>query len=310
MKKWIHASSYLDLPKGDWSQPAHPKNAKTAEEVEDVLFGSGDGLTQVNVLDAIRNPNTSSATLAKLSPYADYSPESWSRFSEYIKNSQVPKDVVTQLVVKEWPKVKQAVDSGEYVDWTLDKLGEIIDSIDIPEELKEEILYYVENGDQIAEEARNKAKEAEKRAKEAKRRSLKATIGELTNSSLVSFLKANGIDTTKHKYELYAEEYERYGSGGRYKKKFTCPGDYLAYFSMQLHRSPTAEALEDYGYDTEELEEFISEHSTVEDMDNYANSNWWGDGDDYIIYLKNLDTGEYLCEQEEEQEEEEEDWED
>jgi hypothetical protein len=53
--------------------------------------------------------------------------------------------------------------------------------------------------------------------------------------------------------------------------------------------------------------------STVEAMNRHASSSWWGDGDDYIIYLKNLDTDTYLYDNIEEYEEyssDDEDWDD
>ena len=112
--------------------------------------------------------------------------------------------------------------------------------------------------------------------------------------NLLSFLHEKGIDTTKHKYELFAQEYERFGSGGTYKKVFSCPGDYLAYFSMLLHKGPTYDELIGYFGDWAGLEDFIEQYPTLDDIADHAHSYWWGDGRDFIIYLKNLDTGEYL----------------
>ena len=127
-----------------------------------------------------------------------------------------------------------------------------------------------------------------------------------TNDTLKQLLQEHGIDTTPAKYELYAETYERYESGRKYKKKFTCDGDYVAYFSMLLHSKPTYDKLVDY-FSEDELEEFIEENPTVEDIADYASSSWWGDGDDFIIYLKNLNTGEYLYGPEETEDEYDED---
>ena len=139
-----------------------------------------------------------------------------------------------------------------------------------------------------------------------------AASSKSANAQLVDMLKAHGIDTTKHKYQLKAEGYERYGSGRRYTKTFTCPGNYLAYLSMLLHKQPTAEAIEDYYGSMKYFEEDLLEsYHTVDDIADHAAAYWWGDGDDYIIYLKNLDTNEVLYEGEETEDYyEEDDWED
>lgn len=132
---------------------------------------------------------------------------------------------------------------------------------------------------------------------------------EFNNKYLVSLLKDHSIDTTKHKYELRAQTYERYESGKYYTKKFTCPGDWLAYLSMIVHASPSADNIADeLGIDY--FEEILEDNPTVADIEELASSTWWGDGDDFIIYLKNLDSGEYLYGPEEEEEEDidEEDW--
>ena len=131
----------------------------------------------------------------------------------------------------------------------------------------------------------------------------------LTNKELIKMLDDAGIDTTKCKYELRAESYERYGSGRKYTRKFTCPGDWLAYFSMILHKQPTAEAIDDYFED--DFKEYIQDYPTVDAIAGHASSHWWGDGDDYIIYLKNLTTGQILYSADGYEEESEDDeWED
>ena len=136
--------------------------------------------------------------------------------------------------------------------------------------------------------------------------------GSLTNKDMVEVLKSMGIDTTMSQYELRAEEYERYSSGTLYAKKFKCPGDWLAYLSMAIHGTPNAEQLGDHFdvYTKEDFEEFASDYPTVEDMKDCASSCWWGDGDDYIIYLKNLTTGETLYQGDSDyyEDEEDEDW--
>lgn len=113
-------------------------------------------------------------------------------------------------------------------------------------------------------------------------------------------LKAHGIDTTMHNYELGAETYQRFSSGPMYNVKFRCPGDYLAYFAMIAHQeAATLSGLVDAIYTTIEMYDgfdgFFEEFgTTVKSMYDHAFESWWGDGDDYIVYLKNLDTGETL----------------
>lgn len=124
---------------------------------------------------------------------------------------------------------------------------------------------------------------------------------ELTDASIIQILKDHNLDTTSHKYVMKAERYERYTRGKDYVSRCSCPGDYLAYFMMLLHKKSTAEALNEYFDDAEEFREFVADHPTVSDIDRYASQNWWGDGDDYIFYLKNLDTGEMLYQSEEDE---------
>lgn len=131
---------------------------------------------------------------------------------------------------------------------------------------------------------------------------------------IIRKLREWGLDTTRHRYELKAEEYRRYGweSAPIYTFKFTAPGDYLAYFSMCLHQNFSPSALVDLIETSESLEEYPH---TLEGIDELASSTWYGDGDDYIIYLKNLDTGEVLYDGNyeaymDEYEADDEDWED
>lgn len=134
-------------------------------------------------------------------------------------------------------------------------------------------------------------------AKEAK----KVSGSGLSLKSVLQVLKDANLDTTIHRYELYAETYERYESGRLYKKQFTCRGDYLAYFSMLLHKSPTVSALSEYFDDIDDFIDFVRHNPTVADIEEHASSSWYGDGDDFIIYLKNLDTHEtlYQCDYDE-----------
>ncbi len=141
------------------------------------------------------------------------------------------------------------------------------------------------------------------------KRLIKASEGQwtpVTNKNLVELLKANGIDTTKARYELKAIQYERYSGGPRYTRRFTCLGDWLAYYSMLLHKCPNAASFNEQGYTLEDIEDEIAEgNTTLDAMKDNASRNWWGDGDDYIISLRNLDTGDYLYGPEEEYTEEE-----
>ena len=131
--------------------------------------------------------------------------------------------------------------------------------------------------------------------KKIKRSSRSAT----GNNLILQILKSHGIDTTRAKYELCARTYDRMESGEKYIEKFTCPGDYLAYFSMHVHANPTLRNMQFYfGEDLSGFEDVVDENPALADIEEYASSNWWGDGDDYIIYLKNLNTGEYLYENE------------
>lgn len=124
----------------------------------------------------------------------------------------------------------------------------------------------------------------------------------LTMKDILKKLNSLGIDTTKHKYELKADEYY----GNSYVYKFTAPGNYIAYFSMTLHRKMNTKDLVEYIND---YEFDFDEYPSVEAIEDEASYSWWGDGDDYIKSLKNLDTGEVLYEAEEEDEyEESEDW--
>ena len=114
------------------------------------------------------------------------------------------------------------------------------------------------------------------------------------DAQVIQILNEHNIDTTLCQYQLRAQRYERYAEGEYYTRKFKCAGDYLAYFSMLLHSKPTASAFIDYFGSLGEFEEFVESHPTLPDIANTASSGWWGDGDDYIIYLKNLTTGSTL----------------
>ena len=134
---------------------------------------------------------------------------------------------------------------------------------------------------------------------------------ESSNSELKAIcakLREYGIDTTVHNYEMRAKAYEGYG-GGTYTLKFRCPGDYLAYVAMCILRgeigygmkpestrirtaSGLAKGIDDYFGGLEDLLDACGD--SIESMSNFASTNWWGDEDDYIMYLKNIDTGDVL----------------
>ena len=115
-----------------------------------------------------------------------------------------------------------------------------------------------------------------------------------TNKVLEKILRDADLWEDLQDYELKAQRYERYDNGAVYTKKFMCPGDWLAFLSMIVHKEPNAKTLREDYYDKESIEELIEECPTVDAIEEYASRNWWGDGDDYIIYLKNLSTNEYL----------------
>ena len=111
------------------------------------------------------------------------------------------------------------------------------------------------------------------------------------------------LGSDNHKYELKAQTYDRGPNTSTYTIRFTAPNDWFAFLSMCLHTKPSLEELEDYfGDDGEDLDEMYEEYPSIESMSDLASGAWWGDGDDYIIYLKDLTSGEYLYEGEEQEE--------
>lgn len=123
-----------------------------------------------------------------------------------------------------------------------------------------------------------------------------SNFDKITNAKVIKLLKDHGIDTTMQQYELCAQGYERYGSGSNYRIKFKCPGDWLAYISMAIHESITPSTLSDYFYDMDGIVEMVDLYPSVEAIAEHASEAWYGDGDDYIYYLKNLTTGQMLYE--------------
>lgn len=116
----------------------------------------------------------------------------------------------------------------------------------------------------------------------------------LNNAVISDILRAKHIDTSIHHYAMHALRYERYGDEEPYTIKFKCRGDWFAYLSMLMHTSPARDRAMNEWFNEAEFEALVNECPTVEAMRAYATQHWWGDGDDYIIYLQNLDTGEYL----------------
>lgn len=112
--------------------------------------------------------------------------------------------------------------------------------------------------------------------------------------SVLDALRSKGIDTTKHRYELRADEYY----GDTYTYKFTAPGDWIAYISMRVHKrmnpDEILQVMEDYDWYYEQENYLVNKYTSVKAMKEFASANWYGDGDDDIVYLKNLDTGKYL----------------
>lgn len=120
------------------------------------------------------------------------------------------------------------------------------------------------------------------------------TASEFTKNDLLKILKDHDIDTPVHTYELMAEKYDRGASNHNYTRTFKCPGNWLAYLAMALHATPTPERIEDYFGDVDDFVAFVEANPTERDIEDYAAAQWWGDGDDYIYYLKNKTTGEIL----------------
>lgn len=117
---------------------------------------------------------------------------------------------------------------------------------------------------------------------------------EMDMKQFLKWLSDRGIDVSKHNYELKAESYD---TGRPYTYRFKAPGDWIAYMSMRLHRRMTRDNIMEYINDEWLYDENYDElFDSVSNMRKLAESRWWGDGDDFIHYLKNLDTGEMLYE--------------
>ena len=105
--------------------------------------------------------------------------------------------------------------------------------------------------------------------------------------------KVKELGMNKSKYSMRAE---RYGDDGTYTLRFSAPNDYIALFAMLLHESPSINAMIEYFGDLESIKYYFDEFPTYDDLYKFASESWWGDGDDFIIELKNLTTGETLYE--------------
>lgn len=87
------------------------------------------------------------------------------------------------------------------------------------------------------------------------------------------------------KYQLRAQEYDRCPSTPTYTRRFTAPNDYVAILCMCLHHKPTLDEIE---WEFESVEDLIEEYPTYEDLKDYMESCYWGDGDDFILSVINL----------------------
>lgn len=125
-----------------------------------------------------------------------------------------------------------------------------------------------------------------------------ASDDRMSMKQFLNWLRSHGIDASMHNYELKAEEYQRYGKGSVYTYRFKAPGDWVAYMSMLLHRDMTSANIMDYVNSWLNEGDNDSIFDSVNDIRKIAELNWWGDGDDFIHYLKNLDTGKMLYEAE------------
>lgn len=109
--------------------------------------------------------------------------------------------------------------------------------------------------------------------------------------------KEAGIDVTSNKYEMMAEKYMRYGAGANYTIRFSAPGNYFAYTAMYIHQPLNIDNLLEFIEDQfGGIQDMLDEYPSEESMKEYASAVWYGDGDDYIFYLKNTTTGELLYE--------------
>lgn len=94
----------------------------------------------------------------------------------------------------------------------------------------------------------------------------------------------------KYSYELTGEPH----SGSSYTKRFYAPNDYIALLSMKLHEAPTIQNIEDHGYKGSDILEYLKEYPTVDAFATYLDKNYMWSKDDFIVHIKNIDTGETL----------------
>ena len=124
-----------------------------------------------------------------------------------------------------------------------------------------------------------------------------STTSRFTHADVLEVLNRYGIDTTTYKYQLEVETDQIYDGTDSYVKRFTCAGDYLAYFSMKLHKSPTVSNLSDlFSGSIQAFENFVILNPTVEDIAYEAEASWagFGDGSESVVSLKNVSTGSVL----------------
>lgn len=116
----------------------------------------------------------------------------------------------------------------------------------------------------------------------------------ITKEGVISLLQSNGIDTTMCRYELRGVYYDIPYGAKPFSIKFSCPGDYLAYFSMLFKDRPSIYALEELFHSLDELEEEIECDPTVDHIADHAIDGWAEDDTCRVLSLDNLTTGKRL----------------
>lgn len=207
---------------------------------------------------------------------------------------------------------KREAYGAEYLD---DKTATVGELIEILENYDEDLKVFIRNdngytfgsinSDSIASGAYNSDGESEL-LENSHKPSDKETMHEEVNEeevfiSVKDALKrlVDKFGNKKQQYKLVAEKYNPFDSGDVYSESFYAPNDYIALFSMILHKAPSVKNFERAGWSGDDIiKDFADELPTYEDFYNYAASEWWGDADDYIISLKNLTSGKTLYEAE------------
>lgn len=113
----------------------------------------------------------------------------------------------------------------------------------------------------------------------------------ITKDSVLNALHAAGIDTTVATYELSQEMYARFSEAARTVCTFKAPGDWMAVLGMRLHGDLSIEHLEEWFGTSEEFEEEVQAHPTV---DSLLRRMLMGEEEYRTHYLKNVTTGEVI----------------